>query len=202
VLSRQLGGRIQRVDRLVACISQYAVVGAKQLTLVEATPQGYLYSAPVPSERLVVAQLTDADLAPGATLARELVARIAAAPHTRARIGNATPLGTPQLYPACSQRMLPGAKRGRWLAVGDAAFAVDPLSGSGYLRAIQRGCSGAEALSRALAGDAAALDRHEQAVHADFDRYLAQRSEVYQQETRFPDAPFWARRRPELARAG
>ena len=52
----------------------------------------------------------------------------------------------------------------------------------------------ADAVQAALAGDTAPLDAYAGAVRQDFTTYLAMRRDLYGLETRWPDAPFWARR--------
>ena len=74
-------------------------------------------------------------------------------------------------------------------------MAVDPLSSMGILLALRSGLGAARAIAAHLDGDSAALERHAQEVAQRFDAYLAERTAVYALERRWPDAPFWQRRR-------
>ena len=76
-----------------------------------------------------------------------------------------------------------------WLTVGDAAAAHDPIAGQGILWALESGIAGAEAILTSTAGAYAT------AIGERFERYLATRAAYYGLEDRWPDAPFWRRRR-------
>jgi hypothetical protein len=101
------------------------------------------------------------------------------------------------MRPAHTARTEGAAARGL-VAIGDAAAALDPLSGSGITRALSDGLAVAAALGSdcapardaALAALAAAAARR-------FCDFLAQRAVVYGQEARFADARFWRRRRTD-----
>ena len=77
-----------------------------------------------------------------------------------------------------------------WAATGDAAVAFDPLSSQGIVTALVMG--------RQAGRVAAGLLRPQDYV-AEYwsllDEHLALRQEYYALETRWPDSPFWARRR-------
>jgi flavin-dependent dehydrogenase len=81
-----------------------------------------------------------------------------------------------------------------WLAVGDAAMAMDSLSSMGILGALRAGAAAAGVIARHLSGDRDALASHARNVARDFDGYLANRQLTYAQETRWGDHPFWRRR--------
>ncbi|HET7463417.1 MAG TPA: hypothetical protein VFJ82_19350 [Longimicrobium sp.] len=95
--------------------------------------------------------------------------------------------------------------------MGDAALAVDPVSGSGVVRALRSARAGAGAVMELLGGAAAdAIARYEAGRDAECTRYLHERAGYYAIEERWPDAPFWRRRQgeriiepaPELAAVG
>ena len=86
------------------------------------------------------------------------------------------------------------ASNGKWLAVGDAANAFDPLSGQGIYKALQSGILAAKAINEHLDGNALALAEYDQAMKQDYARYLQLRSEFYACESRWPDSIFWQRR--------
>jgi flavin-dependent dehydrogenase len=76
----------------------------------------------------------------------------------------------------------------RWLAVGDAATALDPLSSHGLGNALFTGMRAAEAI---VSGDFAA---YENAVDVMWNAYVSRRRELYASERRWPSSPFWSRR--------
>jgi flavin-dependent dehydrogenase len=82
------------------------------------------------------------------------------------------------------------------VAAGDAAVSFDPLSSQGIMTAMYTGMRAGQALAAHLDGDAGALDAYAARVDEVYAAYLRGRLEVYAYETRWPDRPFWVRRRP------
>ena len=199
-LVRRLRGTRVRCDALVGWAG--FLTGAGETggavggpALVEAVEEGWWYSAPLPGGRRVAMFFTDADLAPRGLPAGEAWQRaLQSAIHTRRSLAGLHLAGPPQRAAAHSSATFPAGGEG-WLAVGDAAAAWDPLSGSGVPRALDAGAEAGAALAAHLDGDAGALARHLTATSAGFIRYLAQRQAFYGREDRWPDAPFWSRRR-------
>ena len=81
-----------------------------------------------------------------------------------------------------------------WLAVGDAAMAVDPLSAQGIYRALESGIAAAEAIGSEAGEKAQAIQRYEWRVRHAFDAYLRKRLTYYRSETRWRQSVFWSRR--------
>ena len=81
-----------------------------------------------------------------------------------------------------------------WLAVGDAAATVDPLSSQGILKALRGGIFASYAIGDRLRGDTGALARYARWVAAEHDGDGVARATVYGRERRWADAPFWRRR--------
>jgi flavin-dependent dehydrogenase len=106
--------------------------------------------------------------------------------------------GRPVRWSATSHRLVRGVQPGRgtfpWLAVGDAALAVDPISGSGVVRALRTAAQAADALLAALSGDGEAVPAYDRGLDEACTRYLIERLGYYEAEGRYPDAPFWQRR--------
>ena len=101
----------------------------------------------------------------------------------------------PRVFSAVSQRLRRNDNnQGRWLAVGDAALAVDPISGSGVVRALQTSREAAETVLLTLAGDETAIERYEAERDKECTDYLLKRASYYQMERRWITAPFWQRR--------
>lgn len=203
VLSLKLGSHRIIYDRLVGTYGFFTGTSDHDasLTLLEAVEDGWWYSAPLPSGYHVVAFMTDSDLCARLRLRNVLdwQARLDRAPHTKARIGSLEFRGRVNVLPANSAH-LDRACGHRWLAIGDAAISLDPLSGDGVLRALKSGLEAAEIIAANLSGDDLALPRYQLAREQDFRSYLRQRETYYQRESRWSNAPFWSRRhKPQQA---
>ncbi|HYH07487.1 MAG TPA: tryptophan 7-halogenase [Thermoanaerobaculia bacterium] len=150
-------------------------------TLVEATEHGWWYTAPIPDGRLAAMFVTDAEIA------RAFDWNALLAPRTRSRCERFA-LCEPRRVDAASARLDRVAGDG-WLAIGDAAMALDPLSSHGIASALATGIEAAHALLTNAAG------RYVHVVDAMWSGYVSSRRAMYAQEQRWHDAPFWRRRR-------
>lgn len=198
---RRLGAGRHVHDRLLAVTASLrplATASEDTTTLVEAVPEGWWYSAVVPDGRLVTTFLTDPDILVGLGAWRRdgLAALRRRAPYTQARVeaGRYCTEGTPHLAAAATS-CLDQASGSGWLAAGDAAASYDPLSSHGIGTAISAGMRAAGVARRSLSGDERALDGYSSWLRAGFERYLPLWRAYYAQERRWPDEPFWARRR-------
>jgi flavin-dependent dehydrogenase len=197
-IGRQLGGRPAMFDRLVgvAALLDGMDVGEEGFVLVEATPDGWWYSAPTTAGRMVSMLMTDTDLCRSlrVSIPGRWHERLSATRLTAARVAGSVVWG-PRVFPAASQRLHRTAYDARWIAVGDAALAVDPISGSGVVRALRTARAAATTVLAMLTGDAS---RPIAAYEAERDRectqYLRERAQHYSAERRWDSAPFWRRR--------
>lgn len=202
-VARLLGVRRVRHDRLVGVTAYFhresAAPGPDEdtSTLVEATTDGWWYSAPLPDGKLIAAYLTDGDLLDhdrqrGADSWR---ARLEAAPYSgrRVREGGYAVMAAPRVVPAHTTRLAAVAGV-RWLAVGDAAAAHDPLSSYGITAALGAGYHAGIAVADYLGGRPDALLAYAQLIDRGFAQYLVLHRERYLTETRWPDSTFWRRR--------
>ncbi len=206
-LARRLSVCRIHYDRLVGVTLLLAGPGRPcedSMTFVEAMPEGWWYSAALPRDRLALAFMTDPDILAMHGLRRwdGLQVLLEAAPQTRSRLdeGIYEPLGPPRVAAAGTSILGQVAGEG-WLACGDAAAAYDPLSSHGIGAALSVGARAAEAAQAWLAGDPGVLDAYAGRVRAGFGRYLALWRAYYAAETRWTDAPFWARRRTSASLA-
>jgi 2-polyprenyl-6-methoxyphenol hydroxylase-like FAD-dependent oxidoreductase len=78
----------------------------------------------------------------------------------------------------------------RWLAIGDARIAPDPLSGQGIIWAIDDAASAMELLTR-MHGRGLAEEMRARTLR-DVEAYLCERSRVYLSEQRFKDEVYWS----------
>ncbi len=168
------------------------------MTLLEATEDGWWYTARLPCARRVVVFHTDADLdvAKRARDPQGFQELLQQTRHVAPRVGRhdwRLARGTLRGAPAATSRREPFAGNG-WLCVGDAAAAFDPLSSQGILTALYGGLKAGRAID-------AALDDQPDAIRAyaeDLDRvvvaYHQHHNTFYRAEGRWRAAPFWQRR--------
>ncbi|MGV9868775.1 FAD-dependent monooxygenase [Rhodococcus koreensis] len=168
-------------------------------TLIESCPDGWWYSAMLPGRRGVAAYLSDTDQIAGTQMRppelwRE---RRRCAPYTDRRLG-AMGRNVEVRVIAAGTSMLQRLIGDNWAAAGDAATAVDPLSGQGVVRALGSGMAVARALTGLGGEPAAALTDYAADTERRFRHHLRQRADYYARETRWPDSPFWVRRHLHL----
>jgi flavin-dependent dehydrogenase len=204
-VARDFGGRQIVGDRLVCgwLNGQDAPNRQAGLTHIEAEPDGWWYTAPLPGNRRVVAFHTDSDLdaagvaadGPAALLRR--VSQCKFLSDVLVGSGFAAD-GIGGFCAAYSAELAPFAGNG-WLAVGDSALSLDPLSSQGLFNALYTGLAGAEAADRALSGDGDALREYAAALSPVRDTYRTHLDAWYGLERRWAGRPFWERRlRPTL----
>ena len=200
LVSRQLGTRPNIVDQLVGVTAfiDFPKGGGKEpFALVETCRDGWWYSACLPQERMAVAFMSDPEIVSKlrAQHARGWQALLASTRHTRARVAGGSLPATLFARPAGSQCLRP-AGGPRWLAVGDAAAAFDPLSSMGIGHALTTGMHAARAANSVLEGDAELGAEYVRAVAQNFERFLQIRRNYYRVEQRWNEEPFWRRRHP------
>lgn len=204
--ARRQGARRCHVERLVAIVRLATVRSGTftAQTVVEATPDGWWYAARLPGDRLTTVFLT----APAA--ARSVVgggyagwrALLAQTQLLAPRLAECE-LADERLRPhAAPSGRLDRAAGERWLAVGDAAAAYDPIVGRGIAAGLGDARAAAAAILGALGHRPQPASPYGQHVAARFDDYAAHRAQLYARERRWPTRPFWrARGRIELAAA-
>lgn len=189
-IALSLGAKREQLDRLVSVAKIFTLPSrvAVDDTFIEATPDGWWYVSPLPHGQRLVACFTDAGLAAASALTDEISwgAALARTTHTAAMAcGRAEP-GV-RVASAASHRLTP-CTGARWLAVGDAALAVDPLSSSGVSFALR---SAALAVAVVSGGNPA---DYRAAIEAERASYQQLRDQIYGWEARFAGNPFWNQR--------
>ncbi len=196
-MARAAGALASRRDCLVALVGVRAApahAAVEEVLLLEAAPDGWWYSCYDPAGDLVVAYLTDGDLvrAAGRTPAVHWSDALRQSFWTRERTTGSAGRSF-HVRPARSACLDRAAGPG-WVAVGDAAGSIDPLSGAGITRALSSGLQAADAVHRALQGDIAPLDAYASRSQASFLSAGTTGGSYYATERRWPRSPFWQRR--------
>lgn len=161
-------------------------------TIVETTPQGWWYTAPVPNGQTIAMFFTDPVIYAndGIVLGEQLEH----APLTAHRLQSGTMLSSRVLHApsACRLKMFGDG----WTAVGDSASAYDPLSGRGIFKAFRHGAAAADAITTGGMDEYVARVRHE------FEEYVRQRRMHYASEQRWKESIFWRKRNGARGREG
>ena len=182
-------------DYRTTALTAHSAPGVREGTLIEAFPNGWVWSAPVVGGRRDVTVMLDAEAAGepeerfrNAVRQVDLAGFVTGDLLTPVRAADVTPYRLRPAAPAADRAVV---------AVGDAASALDPLSGLGTMKAMDSGLTAAVALRTVLerprdAGLALAF-------HAAKEHGLAVEAEdrlggFYAEETRFSGRPFWRRR--------
>lgn len=198
-IARSLGSQRLVHDRLVGVMGLFTppegAPAPAAVLLLEAMPEGWWYSVPLPDGSLLAAAMVDADAIQESGLRpleyyQNLLER---SPRTRERAGRFRPPGSVTVRKASTERLSRIAGPG-FLAVGDAAASYDPLSSQGICKALMSGELAAQAIADRLAGDDDAFGAYERRAIAELTRFLADQARFYAMERRWPDAPFWRRR--------
>ena len=198
-LARFMHARHKTFDRLIGVGTEFEdrAADAHRYTLVETSALGWWYAAPLTQRRSMVMLMGDADVMrrSGAMQEHRWQAELSATTLLRERMSGARACRSLRSFCAVSQRLLrdPGGPT-HWLAVGDAALAVDPISGSGVIRALRTAEAAAAATFETLKGNADAIARYEADRNRECTEYLFERISYYDLERRW-QTPFWVRRR-------
>jgi flavin-dependent dehydrogenase len=189
--------RRRAFDCQVALVGTFVVSqGDKEVdgrTWIEAVSSGWWYSAALPDNRLVVAYFTDADLlhAPAenrGTVWDELLGETRL---TRDRLRHVECLSDLRVVSASSAIADPIAGAG-YVAIGDAACTIDPMSSQGILHALTSGRDVARALISPKRSQA--ILRWAKGIVARFRGDLQTRQQFCRSERRWPASRFWRRR--------
>ncbi len=200
ILARAMGTGKRYLDRLICANGFFLLPPGRDfqhVTLLEAVKYGWWYAARVPGGRVAVAVASDPAILKRRGLSREeswLEALAATGQLAPALAGAGYQPRSLRAWPAHSFHLDRMVGKG-WLAVGDAASAYDPISAQGVIKALSGGIAAGGAVHHHLDGDREALGSYADSVKRDFQTYAANRRYFYRQEARWPESPFWSRRR-------
>lgn len=193
--ARRRGAVRREVERAVAVV-RFATLRSGTFTaqtVVEATPDGWWYAAQLPDAQFTTVFVTTPQAAQALVQHdhAEWRARLAGTRFLAPRLaGCALEDERFRAWPVRSG-ILDRVRGERWLAVGDAASAYDPIASRGIHAALADARDAAAAIL-GEAGCAAPPSRlYARQVERRFREYREDRAHLYAQEQRWSDRPFW-----------
>ena len=162
-------------------------------SVVEAYEFGWWYWAPLSAKHCLCLLICDPDLIRSR-------GRLALAQWWRDQLGATSHIAeiaadyaiSPALHvrPSHSQHLDRGHGNG-WIAIGDAAFAQDPLSSQGISKALDHGKQASFAIIHYLSGQIDALRELSQKLSTEYSAYYLTKNSYYKMEQRWKYSTFW-----------
>jgi flavin-dependent dehydrogenase len=190
IATRFCGAQVQPVDHLVSFGRFFDdVADADRRTVVESFEDGWWYTAALPGASRFVACMTDGRIARRLHLHDESSwhQMLASMPLLSRVVRDAVPR-TPIAARACGSQRLDTVAGPGWLAAGDAASRLDPLSSAGITKALRSGTFASYAIAER---DPIGLRRYSHYIRSEFDAYLQTRAKMYAEEGRWRGQEFW-----------
>ena len=195
-LLRDHGQRRAVLDRL-ACVYQRVRQpnASDPITYTEACPDGWWYTALLPGGERIVAFHGDADGPAIRSVLKQGPLRSGLSlPGLAEAIGSVCQDRATDPSVCSANSVARSAAGDGWLAAGDGAIALDPLSSQGLFNALVTGLEAGEATLALLAGDGDAARRHAMRMGRIWQAYLRHHEIFYGMERRWPDTTFWSSR--------
>lgn len=202
-LARYIGIKREYYDRLAGLACYFSLEETRHIphfTNIEAVPNGWWYAALLSDNRLVTVFMTDADLLDKSMQQMEGYWQKLQETQLIKVLFPSSSLPTSDegitAKPAQTSCLVSPVGEG-WLAVGDAAFAYDPISSYGIGSALGSGYYAGNAVADYLRGYKEALLAYRMVTERAFFQYLHMLRYQYLQEQRWLESPFWNRRHQE-----
>ncbi|NEQ64003.1 MAG: hypothetical protein F6K21_00445 [Symploca sp. SIO2D2] len=199
-LAQFLGVKREKYDRLIGLVCPFKLQPHHTIahyTYIEAVENGWWYAAVIPGNRLMTVFLTDADLldkgmfkmdgyrqalSKTQLISSSLKDELIADSHQKITTRTASSSYLQQIFGE------------NWLAVGDAAFAYDPISSYGIASALGGGFYAGNAIADHLMGKREALPAYSFILEQNYQLYQEMLANQYQLEQRWSNHTFWQRR--------
>lgn len=193
--------RRQGVDRLFEA-SQLALITfltaqtpiSETNSLIEATAQGWWYSANLPDNKVATAFLCQPTSGQRAHWLTEAGwwQLVQAAPYTCHRLlkSDCHWLAAPK-FVAADSSILEQTYGPGWVAIGDAAMTYDPIASHGILMALVAARDASYTLVELLKGKKTAFAEYDQMMRAAYAAYMQERLSHYRNENRFIQEAYW-----------
>ncbi|GAB5525548.1 MAG: tryptophan 7-halogenase [Roseivirga sp.] len=200
-LCRQLGVLKTSLDDQFALTVHVPVTSPlEQQIYIEATEHGWWYAAPFGQEHLNLMFFTRQELIPAkAELTTFLDLQLKRTKFISTMTGALNLLPDDISIMPAGTGCLDVPYGDRWLAVGDAAYAYDPISSYGITSGLAAGYYAAHALADTLAGKEGGFEVYRYLMENAFQAYLEKLQAHYALEQRWPESPYWI---PRFANVG
>jgi flavin-dependent dehydrogenase len=197
-IARALGIQRARLDLLTGIAACFTLrkFNKPHYTYIEAVEQGWWYAAPLTGMRLATTFMTDTDLLDPLILNADHYLETISSTTMIADllVGGITSKDIQITSCTASTSYLEKRFGDGWLAVGDAAFAYDPISSYGITSALDGGYYAGNAIADTLDGYKEALPAYDWLISGAFTIYKEMYQHQYQLEQRWPQGAFWKRR--------
>lgn len=197
--ARRVGAQRILFDRLTFVYGFFAAqhgASVSRLTMIEAAESGWWYAAGLPGGRVAVSFATDPEMVRRFRLADEerWFAEVSRTRYIAARVNECRFLRGSLAIRAAPSCLLDRVAGARWLAVGDAAAAYDPIASQGIYKALAGGVVAAAAIAAALELEKDIETSYSASIVDDFKEYTANCNYHYRLEKRWASSAFWQRR--------
>lgn len=195
-VARRLGGmRVTNIRQVAigACFEAPPGTDLLATAVIESVPGGWLFAVPVATGRAVIWLVCDPAAAAGNDAHRSALGASQEVAQWLAKL-KLRPSGE-QVRRNASVGNLARAVGDGWLAVGDAAISLDPLSSSGLTLAMLSGLHGGSAIACSLLGHPDQTATYARLILDAAERHAALCQDLYRAEQRWPAADFWVSRR-------
>jgi flavin-dependent dehydrogenase len=193
------GGSGYCLDRMIACALSYqgSSVAGEDIVSVDALEDGWTYSVSSASRRRVIVYFSDSDLVrerKQPSIEALLEDAIALSPCVAELAGTWRNSSTRVMIRSAATVFKRIACGPGWLACGDAAQTLDPLSSRGIGFALEDAVDAGRSYLEFVRTNPRALEQREYRRRENFLRYLRKRSDYYGSEHRWAASKFWSRR--------
>ena len=201
-LARRQGARVRAHDRQIAVVAlgngSNGEISHTRST-VEAAEFGWWYSASLGPARSICMLFTDDDLLPRGPKFNLYAWWLNQLSRTKQLPYRFRTSELPQrlIVRSAKSQHIDFASGNGWLAVGDAAMAVDPLSSQGIANALDHGKRAASSIAAHFSGDGSSLESFARQLQVEYATYRTMRARYYRLEMRWPQSMFWKRRHEE-----
>jgi flavin-dependent dehydrogenase len=200
--ARKLGIHRDHFDKLIACWASVTDFEQNKMSTISADESGWWYSASVPGNKRVIAFQTDSDLMAEPIKSSNQFFELAQSNREIAEILERCN-GDIELHAtvAANSTRLSSVAGQQWVALGDAALSLDPLSSQGMFNAMAGAAQLADLIKEINfinRQDSLRTNQFEKIYTYQMDQiwahYMKHKQLFYRAETRWKEASFWKRR--------
>ncbi|SEA50991.1 lysine-epsilon-oxidase maturase LodB [Alkalimonas amylolytica] len=206
-LCRQQGGKVHKLDQLMGAGCFFSCPGhgsQLQQHIIESCEDGWWYGALLPNQGYVATFFSDVDIISQQRLnqRQHWLTRLQQSRQLKYQLQGCTMLSKHPWVRNASSHYSDSSAISRYIAIGDAACAFDPISSMGLGFAITSACHAARLVMAELAqlsttpsqSSSSARQLFQQDLRNHFSAFKQLRQKFYQAESRWTEAPFWQRR--------